>query len=82
MILFLPFKGKQKRTRDKILFDAEDCIKIYNKLKEIGEGKVWISCWNALTMPILDKSLPVLGYQPNSVGEIFLKGIDYGDTTI
>lgn len=62
--------------------DAEDCIKIYNKLKEIGEGKVWISCWNALTMPILDKSLPVLGYQPNSVGEIFLKGIDYGDTTI
>lgn len=22
MILFLPFKGKQKRTRDKILFDA------------------------------------------------------------
>lgn len=22
------------------------------------------------------------GYQPNSVGEIFLKGIDYGDTTI
>lgn len=62
--------------------DAEDCIKIYNKLKEIGEGKVWISCWNALTMPILDKSLPVLGYQPNSVGEIFLKEIDYGDTTI
>lgn len=62
--------------------DAEDCIKIYNKLKEIGEGKVWISCWNALTMPILDKSLPVLGYQPNSVGEIFLKGIDYEDTTI
>lgn len=51
--------------------DAEDCIKIYNKLKEIDEGKVWISCWNALTMPILDKSLPVLGYQPNSVGEIF-----------
>lgn len=23
MILFLPFKGKQKRTRDKILFDAK-----------------------------------------------------------
>ena len=62
--------------------EAEDCIKIYNKLKEIGEGKVWISCWNALTMPILDKSLPVLGYQPNSVGEIFLKRIDYEDTTI
>lgn len=53
---------------------TQDCIKIYNKLKEIGEGKVWISCWNALTMPILDKSLPVLGYQPNSVGKIFLKG--------
>lgn len=56
---------------------TQDCIKIYNKLKEIGEGKVWISCWNALTMPILDKSLPVLGYQPNSVGKIFLKGKQY-----
>lgn len=72
----------QKQLKTKYRKEAEDCIKIYNKLKEIGEGKVWISCWNALTMPILDKSLPVLGYQPNSVGEIFLKGIDYEDTTI
>lgn len=76
------YDNLQKQLKTKYRKEAEDCIKIYNKLKEIGEGKVWISCWNALTMPILDKSLPVLGYQPNSVGEIFLKGIDYEDTTI
>ena len=28
--------------------DAEDCIKIYNKLKDISGGQVWSSNWNVL----------------------------------
>lgn len=29
--------------------DAEDCIKIYNKLKEMNDGSVWSSDWQVLT---------------------------------
>ena len=29
--------------------DAEDCLKIYEKLKEMNNGKVWDSDWRQLT---------------------------------
>ena len=28
--------------------DAEDCLKIYEKLKEMNNGSVWSSQWNPL----------------------------------
>lgn len=57
--------------------DAEDCIKIYNKLKEISDGHVWNSQWTSLTQPIY-KGFPSdeRRYKPNKIGYIFLKGIN------
>ena len=57
--------------------DAENCIKVYNKLKEINEGKVWGTQWEVLT------KCNFIGNYPNSkriyklseIGNIFFKGI-------
>lgn len=57
--------------------DAEDCIKIYDKLKEINNGSVWDSSWRVLT------TVKFIGTYPNSIrihkpsgeGYVFLKGI-------
>jgi hypothetical protein len=56
--------------------DAEDCIEIYNKLKEMGDGKVWESNWRPLT-DVTFKGFPSdkTTYKPNTKGYIFLKGI-------
>jgi hypothetical protein len=40
--------------------DAEDCIKIYNKLKEQQDGHLWESTWNPLV------STSFIGKYPNS----------------
>lgn len=58
--------------------EAEDCIKIYNKLKEMNNGKVWSSDWQSLTTVTgwigkFPNATPV--YQPSSVGYVFLKGL-------
>jgi hypothetical protein len=57
--------------------DAEDCIKIYNKLKELQNGRVWSSTWNPL-VSIQFEPYPKDGkvYKPSSIGYVFLKGID------
>ena len=56
--------------------DAENCIKIHNKLKEIDDGKVWNSKWILLT-DVIFKGFPSneKRYKPNDIGYIFLKGI-------
>ncbi len=71
----------QKQLETEYRKEAEDCIKIYDKLKEISKSYIWRSHWDALTEVItFISNIPV--YKPSPIGEVFLKGIDYGDTTI
>ena len=68
--------NKQLKTEYKQ--DAEDCLKIYEKLKEMDNGRVWSSQWQPLT------SVTIIGvypnstriYKPSQIGRIFLEGIE------
>lgn len=57
--------------------DAEDCLKIYEKLKEMNDGKVWESSWNPLTKVTFVGTYPNSEriYKPSQEGYVFLKGI-------
>lgn len=57
--------------------DAEDCLKIYEKLKEMNDGKVWESSWNPLTTVKFVGTYPNSEriYKPSQEGYVFLKGI-------
>lgn len=57
--------------------DAEDCLKIYEKLKEMNNGKVWESSWNPLTTVKFVGTYPNSEriYKPSQEGYVFLKGI-------
>ena len=50
----------QKQLSTEFKKDAEDCLKIYEKLKEMNNGKVWESSWNPLT------TVKFVGTYPNS----------------
>lgn len=65
---------KQLKTEHKE--DAEDCIKIYNKIKEMSNGHVWESEWRHLVDTIF-KGFPSneRRFKPTKIGYIFLKGI-------
>ena len=70
---------KQLKSEDENLKkDAEDCIKIYDKLKEMNDGKVWESSWSTLTKANSVGTYPNSEriYKPSSEGYIFLKGIE------
>jgi hypothetical protein len=56
--------------------DAEDCLKILNKLKELHNGHVWESNWNPLVTTIF-KGFPSdeRRFKPTSMGYIFLQGL-------
>lgn len=58
--------------------DAEDCLKIYEKLKEMNNGKVWESSWNPLTTVKFVVTYPNSEriYKPSQEGYVFLKGIE------
>ena len=58
--------------------DAEDCLKIYEKLKEMNNGKVWESSWNPLTTIKFVGTYPNSEriYKPSQEGYVFLKGIE------
>ena len=57
--------------------DAEDCLKIYEKLKEMNKGSVWNLQWQQLVdthfkgFPSDDRR-----YKPSKMGYVFLKGIE------
>ena len=57
--------------------DAEDCLKIYEKLKEMNNGSVWNLQWQQLVdthfkgFPSDDRR-----YKPSPIGYVFLKGIE------
>jgi len=57
--------------------DAEYCLKIYEKLKEMNNGKVWESSWNLLTTVKFVGTYPnsVRIYKPSQEGYVFLKGV-------
>jgi len=56
--------------------DAEDCIKIYETIKE-RTGHVWESDWNPLVNVRFEGIYPNSKriYKPTSIGYMFLKGI-------
>lgn len=58
--------------------DAEDCLKIYEKLKEMNDGKVWELSWNPLTTVKFVGTYPNSEriYKPSQEGYVFLKGIE------
>lgn len=55
--------------------DAENCLLIYNKLKE-NTGHVWESDWRPLVTTIF-KGFPSdeRRFKPTVIGETFIKGI-------
>lgn len=57
--------------------DAEDCLKIYEKIKEMNNGKIWESSWNPLTTVKFVGTYPNSEriYKPSQEGYVFLKGI-------
>lgn len=65
----------EKQLKTEYKQDAEDCIKIYNKLKDMT-GSVWQSDWNPLVTTIF-KGFPSdeRRFKPTSIGYIFLKGL-------
>lgn len=69
---------KQLKSEDaKLKKDAEDCIKIYDKLQELNNGSVWSSQWQQLVTPRF-KGFPSdeRTHHPTAIGYIFLKGIE------
>ena len=59
--------------------DAEDCIRIYENIKERSDGRVWASDFSPLCRVVgyvgqYPNSRMV--YKPTSIGRIFLKGLD------
>lgn len=59
--------------------DAEDCLKIYEKLKEMNDGSVWESDWQQLTTIggwIGEECPKTMAYKPSKLGYVFLKGIE------
>lgn len=70
---------KQLKSEDvKLKKNAEDCLKIYEKLKEMNDGKVWESSWNPLTTVKFVGTYPNSEriYKPSKEGYVFLKGIE------
>ena len=57
--------------------DAEDCLKIYEKLKEMNNGSVWSLQWQQLVDTYF-KGFPSddRRYKPSKMGYVFLKGIE------
>lgn len=58
--------------------DAEDCIKIYEKLKEMNNGSVWDTQWREMTKVSFVGNYPNTDkiYKPSEIGFVFLKGIE------
>lgn len=71
------YDSLQKQLKTEHKQEAEDCLRIYNKLLEINGESVWSSQWNVLTRVVTyigtyPNSLTVYG--PSAIGYIFLKG--------
>ena len=58
--------------------DAKDCLKIYEKLKELNNGSVWQSNWKPLVDAKFMGEYPnsIAIYKPNQMGYVFIKGLE------
>ena len=67
----------EKQLKTEYKKDAEDCLKIYAKLKEMQNGHVWGSAWSPLVDTIF-KGYPSdeRRFKPTAAGYIFLKGLE------
>jgi hypothetical protein len=67
----------QKQLKTEYKQDAEDCLKIYNRIKELDNGYIWESNWRPLVDTIF-KGFPSdeKRFKPTNIGYIFLKGIE------
>jgi hypothetical protein len=67
----------EKQLKTEYKQDAEDCLKIYNKLKEIHDGHIWESDWNPLVSTRFIGSYPNYEsrFKPTVIGNLFLKGL-------
>lgn len=67
----------QRQLKTEYKQEAEDCIVIYNHLKETNDGKVWSSQWEPLTTVSFEGKYPNCTniYKPNSIGYLILKGL-------
>lgn len=68
----------QKQLKTPYKKEAEDCIKIYNQIKEQnGNDRVWSSQWTPLATVRFEKGyFNKRIYYPTSIGYTFLKGIE------
>ena len=56
--------------------DAEDCIAIYQKLKEMYNGHVWNSQWRVLVdITFIGFPSGKKRFKPSAIGYVFLEGI-------
>lgn len=67
----------QKQLKTEYKEDAENCLIIYNKLKEMYNGSVWNSNWTPL-VDIIFKGFPSdeRRFKPTEIGKIFLNGLN------
>lgn len=73
------YSSLKKQLKTAYKEEAENCIKIYDKLKEI-RGSVWNSEWETLTNNIGSVGTypnSFLIYKPSEIGKLFLKGIEF-----
>lgn len=66
---------QEQLQSDEYKKEAEDCLKIYEKLKEIDDGKVWESSFYVLVYVTYIMTYPrIKVYRPTKIGYLFLKG--------
>jgi hypothetical protein len=67
-----------KQLKSKYNSDAEDCLKIYNYLKEINDGVIWENQWNNLISTSFEGSYPnsIRISKLNYIGKLFLEGLN------
>lgn len=65
----------EKQLKTEFKKDAEDCIEIYDKLKDMANGKVWNSQWTPLVNVDFIGDYPYeRRFKPTAMGYVFLKG--------
>lgn len=67
----------QKQLKTEHNKEAEDCIVLYNYLKEKNNGHVWSTQWSCLVNTTF-KGFPSdeRWYKPNDIGYLVLKGLN------
>lgn len=76
---------KKQKEIPELKEDALKCIEVYNKIKELNDGKVWSHIWNVITRTtesINSVNGPGIyywtkAYHLSPLGEYVYKGIQY-----